>query len=255
LARKNLGDVLHYFIPEDEQTEARARESETLADPEPEPAPRRAGPGVRVCVPAGPERLLWCALALELAGALAAESGCARVEASFPASALWPLVPGVRVTAEPRDSEAVARALAESPSEEPVLVLQRSQQVAELLARPERALLDGVLLPVDASAPGIARALRLLREIAPALEGIPVLAWVVGARTAREASDLATRLAAAARRQHGIDVQVVPALASDPALFRALLRGESVHASDDGTGAGARELRELSRWLAPRRAA
>jgi hypothetical protein len=198
---------------------------------------------------------LWCALALELAGALAAESGSARVEASFPGSALWPSVPGVRVTAEARDSESLARALAGSPSDEPVLVLQRADQIAELLTRPERALLDGVLLPVDASAPGIARALRLLREIAPALAGMPVLAWVVGARTTREASELAARLASAARRQHGIEVVVVPALASDPALFRALLRGESVHASDDGTGAGARELRELCRWLAPRRAA
>jgi hypothetical protein len=256
LARKNLGDVLHYFIPEDEQSAAREREA-----PAHEATDERAfeslaaGPAPRVCVAAGPERLLFCALALELAGALAAEAGSARVEAGFAASPLWPVVPGVRVAARERGPESLAKALGEVPRDEPALVLERPERLAAFLARPERAALDGVLLPVDASAGGVARALRWLREIAPALGHMPVLAWVVGARTSREASDLAARLAAAARRQHGLDVEVAPALASDPALFRALLRGESVHASDDGTSSGARELRELSRRLAPRSAA
>ena len=251
MARKNLGDVLHYFIPEDEQSAARERESPA----ERELALPLHGPAPRICVPTGPDRLLWCALALELAGALAAESGSARVEVGFPASPLWPSVPGVRVTARARAPEALAAAVAEIASGEPALVLERPERLAALLARPERALLDGVLLPVDASAPGVGRALRLLREVAPALGRMPVLAWVIGARTARDASELAERLAAAARRQHGLDVEVAPALPSDPALFRALLRGESVHASDDGTSPGARELRALSRRLALRRAA
>ncbi len=251
MARKNLGDVLHYFIPEDEQSAARERESEAA----PEPVLPLHGRAPRICLPAGPDRLLWCALALELAGALASESGSARVEVGFPASPLWPSVPGVRLAARAREPEALAAALAEIPSAEPVLVLERPERLAAFLARPERALLDGVLLPVDASSSGVGRALRLLREVAPALVRMPVLAWVIGARTAREASDLAERLAAAARRQHALDVEVAPALPSDPALFRALLRGESVHASDDGTSPGARELRALSRRLALRRAA
>jgi len=241
LARKNLGDVLHYFIPEEEQSAAREREPAA----EPEQALALHGPAPRICVPAGPDRLLWCALALELAGALAAESGSARVEAGFPASALWPAVP----------AEALASALSEIKSEEPALVLERPERLAAFLLRPERALLDGVLLPVDASTAGVGRALRLLREVAPALTRLPVLAWVIGARTPPEASELAERLAAAARRQHGLEVEAAPALPSDPALFRALLRGESVHASDDGTSPGARELRALSRRLALRRAA
>ena len=251
LARKNLGDVLHYFIPEEEQSAAREREPAA----EPEQALALHGPAPRICVPAGPDRLLWCALALELAGALAAESGSARVEAGFPASALWPAVPAVRVAAHARSSEALASALSEIKSEEPALVLERPERLAAFLLRPERALLDGVLLPVDASTAGVGRALRLLREVAPALTRLPVLAWVIGARTPREASELAERLAAAARRQHGLEVEAAPALPSDPALFRALLRGESVHASDDGTSPGARELRALSRRLALRRAA
>ena len=251
MARKNLGDVLHYFIPEDEQSAARERGPQ----PEPERPLAPHGPAPRICVPAGPERLLWCALALELAGALASEAGSSRVEAGFPASPLWPVVPGVRVTAHARSSEALAAALSDVPSEEPALFLERPERLCEFLARPERALLDGVLLPVDASTSGVARALRLLREVAPALERMPVLAWVVGARTSREAADLAARLAAAARRQHALDVEVAPSLPSDPALFRALLRGESVHASDDGTSPGARELRALSRRLALHRAA
>jgi hypothetical protein len=252
LARsRNLGDVLHYFIPEDEQSAAREREVEA----EPAPTLRLHGFAPRICIPTGPDRLLWCALALELAGALASESGSASVEAGFPASALWPSVPGVRVAAFARSSEALASVLNELRTEEPALVLERPERLAAFLVRPERSLLDGLLLPVDASTSGVGRALRLLREVAPVLARLPVLTWVIGARTPREASELAERLAAAARRQHGLDVEVAAALPSDPALFRALLRGESVHASDDGTSPGARELRALSRRLALRRAA
>lgn len=248
MARKNLGDVLHYFIPEDEQSEARARTA-------PEPGTSApAGPAPRVCLPASPDRLLWCALALELAGALAAERGCARVEASFPTSALLPEVPGVELRAGERPPAALASALAAVPSEEPALALERPERVPELLARAGRGL-DALLLPVDASPAGVARALRMLRELAPALAGVRVCAWVVGASTALEATELGERLAAAARRQHGLAIEVAPALPRDPALFRALLRGESLHASDDGSGAGARELRALSRSLSPRRAA
>ena len=248
MARKNLGDVLHYFIPEDEQSEARARTA-------PEPGTSApAGPAPRVCLPASPDRLLWCALALELAGALAAERGCARVEASFPTSALLPEVPGVELRAGERPPAALASALAAVPSEEPALALERPERVPELLARAGRGL-DALLLPFDASPAGVARALRMLRELAPALAGVRVCAWVVGASTALEATELGERLAAAARRQHGLAIEVAPALPRDPALFRALLRGESLHASDDGSGAGARELRALSRSLSPRRAA
>ncbi|MFI5314235.1 MAG: MinD/ParA family protein [Myxococcota bacterium] len=257
MARKNLGDVLHYFIPEDEQSAALERGAPPdLARHPPSEAERSSrGPAPRVCVPAGPDRLLWCALALELAGALAAERGGARVEMSFAASPLLPSVPGVRLRALERAPAALAGALAEVPGDEAVLVLERPEQLAQFLAQPERALLDCVLLPVDASASGVARALRVLREIAPALAGMPVFAWVVGARSSREASELGERLCAAARRQHSVEVEVAPALPSDPALFRALLRGESVHAADDGTSAGARELRALSRRLGERRAA
>lgn len=249
MARKNLGDVLHYFIPEDEQSEARARG----ADPAPEHA-AHGGPAPRVCLPAGPERLLWCALALELAGALAAERGRARVEAAFETSALLPAVPGVELRAVERDPAALADALGAVPSSEPALALERPERLPELLARTGSSL-DALLLPVDASTAGVVRALRLLRELQPALATVRVCAWVVGARSPQEAAELGERLASAARRQHGLAVEVAPALPRDPALFRALLHGESVHSSDDGSGAGARELRALSRSLAPRRAA
>jgi hypothetical protein len=250
VARKNLGDVLHYFIPEDEQTEARAR---AAAEPERTEEVGFRGPAPRVCLPAAPERLLWCALALELAGALAAERGSARVEASFATSPLLPDVPGVRLHAEPRSPAALADAVAALPSDEPAIALERPERLAELLARGR--LFDGVLLPVDASQSGVARSLRLVRELAGALAGVRVLAWVVGASTPLEAAELGERLASAARRQHGLDVEVAPALPRDPALFRALLRGESLHASSDGGGVGARELRALSRSLGTARAA
>jgi len=253
LARsRNLGDVLHYFIPEDEQSAARARAREAGRD---ESAPATPGPAPRICLPASPERLLWCALALELAGALAAERGQARVLAAFPASPLLPEVPGVRVDARERAPGELAEAIAQAPADEPVLALERPEQLAAFLSGPQRALIDAVLLPVDGASWGVARALRLLRELAPALAGTRVLTWVVGADSGSDAAALGERLASAARRQHGLDVEVAPALPRDPALYRALLRGESVHASDDGTSAGARELRALSRRLGARRAA
>jgi hypothetical protein len=254
LARsKNLGDVLHYFIPEDEQSAALSRSRERAAEGrQPEPG---AGPAPRICVPAAPERLLWCALALELAGALAAERGLARVLAGFDASPLLPDVPGVRLDARERATADLANALAEVPPEEPALALERPERISALLTGPQHARFDAVLLPVDGAAWGVARALRLLRELAPALTGTRVLTWVVGADSRSDAAALGERLASAARRQHGLDVEVAPALPRDPALFRALLRGESVHASDDGTSAGARELRALSRQLGARRAA
>jgi len=249
---KNLGDVLHYFIPEDEQSAARERAAASESEPASHPA---EGPAPRVCVATGPERLLWCALALELAGTLAVERGSARVEASFVPSPLLPIVPGVRVSSGERGPAELAAAIAAGELEEPVVALERPERLAQLLASPARTFLDEILVPVDASAGGVARALRVLREIAPALSGARVLAWLVGARSAAEAGELGERLAAAARRQHGLEVEVAPALPSDPQLFRALLRGESVHVSDDGTSAGARELRALSRRLALGRAA
>ena len=249
MARKNLGDVLHYFIPEDEQSEARAR---GVPDAPADTAP--SGPAPRVCLPASPERLVWCALALELAGALAAERGRARVLASFATSALLPEVPGVELCGAERAPAELASALAALPSSEPAVALERPERLPELLGR-AGASLDALLLPVDASPAGVVRALRLLRELQPALGGVRVCAWVVGAGSPEEAAELGERLASAARRQHGIAVEVAPALSRDPALFRALLHGESVHASDDGSSTGARELRALSRSLVPRRAA
>ena len=250
---RNLGDVLHYFIPEDEQSAARERASRDGARDEPAPAP--PAPAPRICVPASPERLLWCALALELAGALAAERGRAQVVAAFPGSPLLPEVPGVTLDARERATAELAEALAQIGADAPALVLERPERIAALLAGPARAGIDAVLLPVDGASWGVARALRLLRELAPALAGTRVLTWVVGADSGSDAVTLGERLAAAARRQHGLDVEVAPALPRDPALYRALLHGESVHASDDGTSAGARELRALSRRLGARRAA
>jgi hypothetical protein len=251
---KNLGDVLHYFIPEDEQSAAREKAAASAGESEPASHPRER-PAPRVCVATGPERWLWCALALELAGTLAAERGSARVEASFPTSPLLPSVPGVRVFSRQREPAELSAAIAGGELEEPLIALERPERLAALLASPAGAFLDGILVPVDASAAGVARALRVLREIAPALAGARVLAWLVGARSEREAAELGERLAGAARRQHELELEIAPPLPSDPALFQALLHGESVHVRDDGTSAGARELRALSLRLALGRAA
>jgi hypothetical protein len=250
LARRNLGDVLHYFIPEDEQNAARERRAEAAVPH----APREPhhGPAPRICMPVAPERLLWCALALELAGALASEYGEARVIAQFPISPLLPEVPGVRL--ERAAAGSLGAALDEVPTAVPALALERRDLLAAFLASPERARFDALLLPVDGGPSGVARALSWLREFAPGLSGLRVLAWIVGAESAQSAAELGTRLAGAARRQHSLDVELAGVLPRDAALYRALLRGESVHELE-ADGPGAQGLRALSRRLGVRRAA
>ncbi|MBM4335998.1 MAG: hypothetical protein FJ108_08800 [Deltaproteobacteria bacterium] len=245
MARRNLGDVLHYFISEEEQREAReaarARATPPLAQPSRAP---------RYCLPADPERPLSCALALELAGGMGAAGRPARVISSFPAS---PLVPRVRcasweVCADP------AVALAAISDDVPAIAVERPARIGAMLGRIAADGIDGVLLPVELAAWGLGRALGLLRELAPALAGRRVLALVVGSDSPVAAADLIARLSSAARRQYGVGIELLGELARDEQSYRSLLRGESLHALEDESATG-RSLRALCQRLSQRLAA
>jgi len=245
LARRNLGDVLHYFISEEEQREARsaARVHERPAQPAPSRAPR-------YCLPADPERPLICSLALELASGMAGELRSARVQSSFAPSPLLPGVPRVRWEV----SDDLAAALAAVPGDEPAITVERPARLGALLGRISAGDLDGVVLPVEAAPWGLGKALGCLRELAPALASRRVLGLVVGASSHEAAANLIARLCGAARRQHGVEIELLGELARDAESYRSLLRGESLHALG-AESATARSLRALCQRLSQRLAA
>lgn len=245
MARRNLGDVLHYFISEEEQREARgaahARERPVQASPARAP---------RYCLPGESERPLTCSLALELACGMTTELRGARVLSSFPLSPLLPRVPSVRWEA----SDDLAAALTAVPSDQPTIVVERASRLGALLRRLSEHALDGVVLPVEAAAWGIGKALGFLRELAPALANRRVLGLIIGAGTPSAAADLLAVLAAAARRQHGVEIELLGQLARDPESYRSLLRGESLHALG-AESETAQSLRSLCQRLSHRLAA
>ena len=245
MARRNLGDVLHYFISEEEQREARsaAVSRERPAQASPARAPR-------YLLPADPERPLSCSLALELAGGLVTELRGACVIGSFPPSPLLPRVPGVRWVTDPQP----AAALAAVPVDEPAIAVEQPARLAALLGQLPAGVLDGVVLPVEAAAWGLGKTLGFLRELAPALANRRVLGLVVGSETPAAATDLIARLAAAARRQHGLEIELLGQLARDAESYRSLLRGESLHALG-AESAAAQSLRALCQRLSQRLAA
>jgi hypothetical protein len=232
VARRNLGDVLHYFISEDEQQEARSRSG--------------SGRVGSIALPASPDRPVSCALALELASALAPNG--ARIVSSFAPSPLAPRVPGVTWT-EVAD---LAGLLTDPRAERASLVVERPSELARLLERVAPRTLDALLLPVAAAPLGLAQALGFLRGLAPALSGRRVLVLALGAASDAAGAELAARLAGAAERQLGLRVERLGELAFDAAGYRSLLRGESLQSTP---GASARALRELGAKLAGRAAA
>ncbi len=237
MARRNLGDVLHYFISEEEQAEA--RNAAEARERSPERAPTRAA---RYCLPADPERPLVCGLALELASGMAVEARDARVLSSFAPSPLLPRVAGVRWQA----CADLAAEVETVSAVQPLIAVERPARLAALLGRIPAHALDGIVLSVEAAPWGLGKALGLLRALAPALAGRRVLGLVVGAADRDTAAQLVARLSAAARRQYGVEIELLGELARDAESYRSLLRGESLHAlaRDNPTAQSLRALCE-----------
>jgi len=245
VARRTLGDVLHFFISEEEQAEAR-RGAEAGASRPTRGAETTTG---AILLPASPDRPLSCALALELASTLV-PTGSPEIAASFAPSPLAPRVPGVRWTEVADLGEMLTRPRATPPA----LVVERPTRLAPLLERVSPRVLDALVLPVAAAPAGLAQALGFLRALAPVLGRRRVLVLALGARTDAAGAELAARLGGAAERQLGLHVERLGELAFDAAGYRSLLRGEPLQTSASDS-ASAHALRALGARLAARAAA
>lgn len=203
---RGLGDVLHHFISEEEQAEARERG-------------RASGPAPGGCFGfvVHPRRPIQLCVASEFANVLSSGTP-ARVPITFEPPTLLPRVDGVSWDRVP--DQLAPDELASWLKER--LAPQGGESVRLLVLRPEDLSaelqkLAGWVLPVDASAHGISWALALLRKLPSRQTG----ALFLGPEAA--AQGLYRRLAGAARRQLGIELEYLGAL--EPRLERALLSG------------------------------
>jgi hypothetical protein len=242
--RRNLGDILHHFISEEEQREAREGVRRARERHRAESSPARCW-----ILAASPRRPLSCALALDLAAVLSRGGTETRIlapcqsEVCAHPSTTW----STFASGEP---DGLRDALEELPVGSNTLLLISPEALGSVLAELDRSLLAGVLLPVDAAPWGLARALRWLRNCAIGSRGVRIGAVIVAAESRERANELYRKLASAARRQIGLEIENFGEVQRDSASFRSLLRGVPVLDLDAGAGSS-RSLAMLGRRLAP----
>lgn len=240
MRRRGLGDVLHYFIPEDEQCEARAQVQTTRAQ-----LPTSA---IVWCLPASAERLLSCALAIDLAVATARDGARAEILAPFPRHRLLPRAPEVswqQIDLADAGAEGLERSLQQRPPGTRSFVLLPPATLGTLLQQLAPGSVDGVLVPLEATPLGPGQALGLLRQLGPLMPELRVGAVRVGANSSSEVQDTLGKLARAAQRQLGLELEDLGELHRGPAIFRSLLHGLSVLDVDE-EGSTARSVRDLA---------
>jgi hypothetical protein len=238
---RGLGEVLHFFIPEDEQRGARERAGLRVAAPA----------GARWCLLATPQRPTLCALAIDLAAVLASSGRGVTLLAPFARGPVLPRAADVHwETCDDLDGEltSLLRRLESRADRSELLLLLPPARLRALLDHPAARTLDGLLLPVDASARGIARALGWLVSGGSGVERLRIGALVIGASGAAEAEAVGEQLARAARRQLGLEVALLGHLDRDPASYRSLLLGRSVVELESASRASS-SLRALSERL------
>ncbi len=227
-AGRGLGEVLHYFIAEDEQAEARSR----------------AGHGATVTAPsvapwlfaAQPDRPLGAALALDLAHALAGPGVSPQILATFAPHPLLP--PTARelwrvVTIGPGHSlGAILARAADDPGGTAALLALTTDALTELLPTLSPGTVSGVILPVDTSSRGLAQALALLRALPRPGHWLRIGVLFVGSGRGAPPEGLFRKLYGAARRQLGIGLEQLGSLERAAADFRSLLTGISIFDAD-----------------------
>ena len=236
---RGLGDVLHYFISEDEQREARSRASGL----------ERRAPTERWCIPTSRERPLASTVALDLAVATTQAGVQTELLIPFPASDL--LLDSPRIlcrSVTPATVENLEKALAETAPGTRSFIVLPPESLAEILREAPEGLIEGLLLVVDGSPAGPAQMLKLLRQLPRPLSGVRIAAALVEASGRQGARELFRKLHAAARRQLGIEVENLGELRRDAASYRALLRGVSVLDADPEAESSA-SLRRLGERL------
>jgi hypothetical protein len=268
--RRGIEDVLHFFIPEEEQRPPAG----TAAPPE-EPvdhdagAPRAVrldaqGPSpfgmdressaaphcARWGIPVGPEQLFGCALAVDLAGAFAHTYGEGVVLAPFAPPPFAPrLPPGVsweRFVLG--DGETPCLAPTGTRFDVPAVVLWPPGHLARLGAGATELDLDGFLIPVDAAPWGLDRALRWIERMGVAARGLRLRVVLIGLASWREANEVFERLAAECRVRSAVELDLAGQIPRDRSSYRSLLAGRPV-LEIDHEAMSARSLEELSRRL------
>ena len=216
---RGLDEVLHYFISEDEQAEARAKK-----------ARERASAAGTWLVAAHPGRLFQGAFVVELARALAGDEGTAAIVSTFPPHRLLPRDRRVhwRVIKSPGADAAVATALrdvVESELDGPVIVPLPANDLARVLGEWPEERLRGLILPVEASRYGLAGALGALRVLAGPASHLEVGAVFIDAANG---DTFHAKLDGAARRQLGRGVGNLGTVSRDDAHYTALLHARAV---------------------------
>ncbi len=223
-ARRGLGDVLQYFISDEEQAEARARA-------------RRPRGAARWAIAADVARPLSCALVADLATALARCGAPVEVIATARPSWLSPESAGVRWRLTEPGADALGRALAELPAGSPALIALPLDALLDAARALPDGSLRGIALAAGTSAGAVLRALATLRKLAPLRERIEIGVIVAGAASSEEAEAVYQQLRGAAQRQLGLRLLRLGALPRDAAAARALLRGVPILELDAGTAA------------------
>ncbi len=222
-ARRGLGDVLHYFISDEEQAQARARVR-----------PAAASKAARWAIAADVSRPLAGALVADLATALAQGRAPVTVIASTAPSPLLPVAAEVRWHRVEPEADALARALAELPADRPALVALRPDELlAEAWALADGSL-RGVILPVGTSSASVTRALTSIRALAAGGARFAIGVLFVGAASSTEADAAYQQLRGAAERQFGLRLERLGELPRDAAAGRSLLRGVPIVELDAG---------------------
>ena len=241
--KRGLGDVLHYFIPEEEQREAREK-ARAAGRAQPVRKSRSATPAhapFRWCMPIDPRRPLACGLAVDLGAALRKEGTAVEIAAPFAPAFVRP---GADLPWRTLRRDFDASDLEASPG---VLLLLPPAEVAACVSRLGPGSLNGVLLPVESRPQGLSDALSLLRAL-PA-DGLRICVVAIAGREGEGDESLA-RLEGAARRQLGREIEPLGILQRDRESFRSLLFGVSV-LELDAESSSARSLRALGERLAP----
>jgi hypothetical protein len=214
--RRGLGDVLHYFIPEEEQRAARERT-------------RGGGAGLRArrwCLPTEPARPLAEALAVDLAAVLIEQGLPVAVAAPFAPCFVRPERRGVEWSVIDLD-ELAQDDDSDAGRERALLVLVPPAELSRRLRALPEGFLEGVVLPVHASVHGSEEALAALRALPSSASRLRVALLCVGGDE-RGSDELLRSLERAARRQLGRTLERLGTLTRDRDSFRSLLRDTSV---------------------------
>jgi len=230
---RGLGEVLHHFISEEEQAEARERSAQkraprrparTAVEPSSPPQSTRAW-----CLVASPARPLQGALILDLALALADETGPVTIVTSRPSGPLRPNSQRVRWRElEGTDESVRAAAAAGALRDGARLLVIAPEELGPILSGLPEGALAGVIVPVDTASRRQADALHVLRELRAGPGRIGILFLSSGEPTAT----LFQRLHGAAGRQLGVQLEHLGTIERDNADFRSLLAGSSILESD-----------------------